>query len=166
MKPRLHLETTIPSYLVARESRDVIQRGQQAATRKWWEQRRGDYALFVSEFVDLEAGRGDAEMSAARAAAVRGLPRLAATKDARELAAAILGTGLIPAKASGRLAHRGGRRASDGYFADLELHAHPQHSHQPASRAPLRAGGLAVSRDLHSVRFAGNLNHETKCHPG
>jgi len=61
MKPRLYLETTIPSYLVARASRDAILRGQQAATRRWWEQRRGDYDLFVSEFVDLEAGRGEGQ---------------------------------------------------------------------------------------------------------
>jgi hypothetical protein len=80
MKPRLYLETTIPSYLVARASRDAILHGQQAATRKWWEHRRGDYEVFVSEFVDIEAGRGDAEMSAARAAAMQGLPRLAARK--------------------------------------------------------------------------------------
>jgi hypothetical protein len=51
MKPRLYLETTIPSYLVARRSRDVIMHGQQAATRKWWEQRRGDYELFVAAYV-------------------------------------------------------------------------------------------------------------------
>ncbi len=63
MKPRLYLETTIPSYLVARESRDAILRGQQVATRKWWDERRSDYELFASEFVDLEAGRGDAKMS-------------------------------------------------------------------------------------------------------
>jgi len=45
MKPRLYLETTIPSYLVARQSRDAILRGQQAATRKWWEHQRNDYEL-------------------------------------------------------------------------------------------------------------------------
>ena len=105
MNPRLYLETTIPSYLVARESRDAILRGQQAATRKWWEQRRSDYELFVSEFVDIEAGRGEAKMSAARAAAMQGLPRLAATEDVRELAAEILGTGLIPAKAEVDASH-------------------------------------------------------------
>ena len=105
MKPRLYLETTIPSYLVARESRDAILHGQQAATRKWWEQQRSDYELFVSEFVDLEAGRGEAEMSVARAAALQGLPRLAATEDVLELAAGILGTGLIPAKAAVDASH-------------------------------------------------------------
>ena len=105
MNPRLYLETTIPSYLVARESRDAILHGQQAATRKWWEQRRSDYELFVSEFVDIEAGRGDAEMSVARAATMQGLPRLVATEDVRELAAEILGTGLIPAKAAVDASH-------------------------------------------------------------
>lgn len=105
MKPRLYLETTIPSYLVARESRDTIMHGQQASTRKWWEHHRKDYELFVSAFVDIEAGRGDAEMSAARAAAMLGLPRLAATEDVRELAAEILSTGLIPAKAEVDASH-------------------------------------------------------------
>jgi len=105
MKPRLYLETTIPSYLVARESRDAILHGQQAATRQWWEQRRSDYELFVSELVDIEAGRGEAEMSVARAAALQGLPRLAATEDVRELAAEILCTGLIPAKAGVYASH-------------------------------------------------------------
>ena len=104
MKPRLYLETTIPSYLVARASRDAILHGQQAATRKWWEQ-RNDFELFVSEFVDIEAARGDAEMSVARAAAMQGLPRLAATEDVRELAAEILGTRLIPAKAAVDASH-------------------------------------------------------------
>jgi hypothetical protein len=122
MKPRLYLETTIPSYLVARESRDAILHGQQAATRQWWEQRRSDYELFVSEFVDLEAGRGEAEMSSARAAALQGLPRLAATEDVRRDSP----HGLDSRQSrSGRLAHRGGRRASDGYSAHLELHPHP-----------------------------------------
>ncbi len=40
MQPRLYPKTTIPSYVVARESGDAILRGQQAATRQWWEQRR------------------------------------------------------------------------------------------------------------------------------
>ena len=105
MKPRLYLETTIPSYLVARASRDAILHGQQAATRQWWNQRRGDYELFVSEFVDLDAGHGEAVMAAARTAALQGLPRLAATEDVRELAAEMLRAGLIPAKAAVDASH-------------------------------------------------------------
>ena len=44
-------------------------------------------------------------MSAARVAAIQGLPRLAATEDVRELAAEILRTGLIPAKAAVDASH-------------------------------------------------------------
>ena len=105
MKPRLYLETTIPSYLVARPSRDAIMHGQQAATRQWWEDRRSSYEVFVSEFVDLEAARGEVEMAAARAAAMQGLPRLAVTEAALELAAEILRTGLVPAKAAVDASH-------------------------------------------------------------
>jgi len=64
-----------------------------------------DYDLFVSEFVDLEAGRGDAGKSAARAAAMQGLPRLAAAEEVRELAAEILKASLIPAKAEVDASH-------------------------------------------------------------
>ncbi|HBJ86739.1 MAG TPA: hypothetical protein DDZ88_23365 [Verrucomicrobiales bacterium] len=60
MRPRLHLETTIKSYLVARPSRDLILAGQQEATREWWDEKRQNYDLFVSEFVEIEAGCGDA----------------------------------------------------------------------------------------------------------
>ena len=105
MTPRLYLETTIPSYLVARKSRDTIMHGQQAATLNWWEHRRGDCEMFVSEFVDIEVGRGNVEMSVARAAAIQGLPRLAATEDVCDLAAEILSTGLIPAKAEVDASH-------------------------------------------------------------
>ena len=38
--PRLHLETTLPSYLVARPSRNFILAGQQEARREEWEEKR------------------------------------------------------------------------------------------------------------------------------
>ena len=105
MKPRLYLETTIPSYLVARPSRDDIIRGQQAATREWWEHRRDACELFVSQFVDFEAQRGDEEMARARIAAIEGLPRLPVTERVRELASEILASGLIPMKAEVDASH-------------------------------------------------------------
>ena len=105
MKPRLYLETTIPSYLVARPSRDAIMRGQQIATREWWDHHRSRYDVFVSEFVDLEASRGDATMSATRIASIVTLPRLAVNEAIRNLAADILAAGLIPAKAAVDAAH-------------------------------------------------------------
>ncbi|MEI7940315.1 MAG: hypothetical protein WCK27_26840 [Verrucomicrobiota bacterium] len=40
MKPKVYLETTIPSLLTAWPSRDVLIAGQQQATRDWWKERR------------------------------------------------------------------------------------------------------------------------------
>ena len=51
MKPRLYLETTIPSYLVARRSRDLRLAADQETTQQWWEAERHDYELFISQAV-------------------------------------------------------------------------------------------------------------------
>ena len=51
MNPRLYLETTIPSYLVARPSRDLRLAADQQTTREWWESHRQKYDLFISEAV-------------------------------------------------------------------------------------------------------------------
>ena len=107
MKPRLYLETTIPSYLVARRSRDLALAGQQEATARWWDACRGVYELCVSQFVVSEAAQGDAEMAAARLAKLDEIPRLPVTEDAMALADALIAAGLIPAKARVDAAHIG-----------------------------------------------------------
>jgi hypothetical protein len=56
MKPRVYLETTIPSYLTTWLSRDLVMAGHQQTTREWWDTRREDFELFVSQFVIDEAG--------------------------------------------------------------------------------------------------------------
>ena len=45
MKAKLYLETTIPSYLVGRPSRDLLVAAHQEITRHWWESRRSDFEL-------------------------------------------------------------------------------------------------------------------------
>ena len=59
MKPSLYLETSIPSYLVARASRDIVVLAHQELTRRWWEKRCGLYEIYVSPTVLDEASRGD-----------------------------------------------------------------------------------------------------------
>lgn len=71
MKPKVYVETTVISYLVARPSRDVVTAGLILATRDWWEQRRNRYELFASATVVNEAQAGDAEMARLRLAALR-----------------------------------------------------------------------------------------------
>jgi len=98
--PRLYVETTIPSYLTARPSRDTILAGQQETTRRWWEEKRGDYDLYVSELVLEETAAGDPAMAAARHATLVGLPQLAQTPEVDALAARFLARDIIPPSAA------------------------------------------------------------------
>ncbi|OPX89529.1 MAG: hypothetical protein A4E52_01003 [Pelotomaculum sp. PtaB.Bin013] len=49
-KPTLYLETTIPSYLAARLSRDILVLSNQQITREWWDRERDNFHYFTSSF--------------------------------------------------------------------------------------------------------------------
>ena len=97
MNPRLYLETTIPSYLVARPSKDLRLAADQQTTQEWWETRRHEYDLFISEAVLDEAAGGDPGFAAQRMETLRGLTRLPATMAADALVARLLNERIIPA---------------------------------------------------------------------
>jgi predicted nucleic acid-binding protein len=107
MKPRLYLETTIPSYLVARPSKDLRLAADQQATREWWDQRRHDFDLFVSEVVVSEAGRGDSECAATRLEKLRHIPILDPLPAGEQLAERLLTEGIIPPVAADDAIHLG-----------------------------------------------------------
>src|SRR5258708_19162579 len=87
MKPGLYLETTIPSYLTSRPSRDLIVASHQQITRDWWETRKGGFQLFISQLVIDEAGGGDPAAARERLKAIQHLPLLDITPEVAELAA-------------------------------------------------------------------------------
>lgn len=62
----IYLETTIPSYLAARPSRDIIVAAQQQITMDWWETCRFQHELFISEAVLEECKAGDKRASKRR----------------------------------------------------------------------------------------------------
>ena len=105
MKPRLYLETTIPSYLTARPSRDLIIAGHQQITREWWEKRQGDFQVYISQLVLDEAGAGDPGAARERLKILQPLPLLDITPEVAELASGILASGKIPRKAASDAAH-------------------------------------------------------------
>lgn len=74
--PTVYIETTIVSYLTARPSRDLVRAAHQQITREWWETRRGDFSLYISQLVLEEAAAGDAAASAARLQNLEGIPLL------------------------------------------------------------------------------------------
>jgi hypothetical protein len=100
MKPRVYLETTIPSYLTAWPSRDVVMAGHQQTTREWWETRRQDFDLFVSQFVVDEAGLGDPDAARRRLEALADVPLLDVSDDIYALANELVRGVPLPAKAA------------------------------------------------------------------
>ena len=58
--PTLYIETTIPSYLTARRSRDLRLAADHETTEEWWNMKRQAYDLYTSETVVLEAAQGEA----------------------------------------------------------------------------------------------------------
>jgi len=105
MPQRIYIETTIPSYLTARPSRDIIQAGRQQLTYTWWESERHNYDLCISQMVLDEAAAGDAEAARRRLAVIADLPLLDLTGAVETLAENIMQANLLPASASRDAVH-------------------------------------------------------------
>ena len=105
MKPRLYIETTIPSYLTAWPHRDLVIAGHQQSTRDWWANDRARFELFISRFVLDEAAAGDADAAQRRLDALAEIPELPATDHALDLAFALVAEGAVPQKARTDAAH-------------------------------------------------------------
>ena len=103
--PKLYLETTIPSYLTARRSPLARIAADQQTTQDWWDFRRQEYEMFVSEAVLDEAADGDSDFAAHRLGMLTGLPRLQTTPEADALVERLLRMDIIPAKAATDAVH-------------------------------------------------------------
>lgn len=90
MKSKLYIETSIVSYLIAQPSRDIVTAARQQITRDWWQIKRLEFDLYISEFVVREAGAGNPETAALRLAALQGIPEIALTEAAAHLAQALV----------------------------------------------------------------------------
>jgi predicted nucleic acid-binding protein len=104
MKPTVYLETTIPSYLTAWPSRDLIRAAHQQLTREWWV-RREAFELYSSFLVVQECQAGDARAAADRLAALAGIPLLEQRKEAAELVKALMSEVPLPERASADALH-------------------------------------------------------------
>lgn len=102
---RIYIESTIPSYVVARPARDLIQAARQQLTRDWWDLQREKHELFTSQVVLDEIAAGEPAMAQRRLELMAGISLVDLTPDAESLADAVLRSGLIPADADGDAAH-------------------------------------------------------------
>ncbi len=90
------METSVVSYLRSRTSADTIVAAHQELTRKWWDERRPRFDVFVSELVYREATAGDAAAAKARLEIVATLQILTVTENAVSLAGLLTARGPIP----------------------------------------------------------------------
>ena len=100
MKPRVYLETTIPSYLTAWPSRDLVRVAHQQITRDWWDRRRAEFELYISQVVLRECQAGDATAAAERLKILQDLPLLEQTEEATRLAQALVDRVPLPERAA------------------------------------------------------------------
>jgi predicted nucleic acid-binding protein len=101
----VYVETSVISYLVGRRNRDLIVAAHQELTREWWEHRSQAFILFASAVVIEEAERGDEAMARARMDIIEQLRLADVNVAARGLAARLLRSSGLPAKANADALH-------------------------------------------------------------
>ena len=98
-RPTVYLDTSIPSYLTAWQSRDFLIAHRQRITHIWWHRHRHRYTLRVSERVHVEAAAGDIDAAAARRNALSGIDSLDFDSDAKCLSEKLIGSSMLPPRA-------------------------------------------------------------------
>lgn len=96
---KVYIETSIVSYLTARPSSHLIGAAWQKATTDWWETQKDRFALYISEVVIEEAGRGDNLAAKKRLARLSGIEILPLNDNVVVLSKALIQEGGVPKKA-------------------------------------------------------------------
>ncbi len=94
----LPIETSIPSYLTAWRSRDLIMAANQEITKEWWENRE-QFDLYISALVLHEVAAGDPDAAQKRLEQLDDIPELDITEKAEEFADILIKKIPLPGKA-------------------------------------------------------------------
>lgn len=105
MSETVYTETSIIGYLSARPSNNLILMANLEATWVWWETRRTQFTLYISQVVLDEVARGDAEMATKRLEILRDFPLLEISEAVQNLAARFLTKSSLPPKAADDALH-------------------------------------------------------------
>ncbi|MTJ32898.1 type II toxin-antitoxin system VapC family toxin [Aphanizomenon sp. UHCC 0183] len=101
----LYLDTSIIGYLTIRPSTNLITASNSVITQNWWDTRRENFTLYISEVVLEELARGDQEIATKRLDLISELPLLALNEAVEELAQQFLTKSNLPPKASDDALH-------------------------------------------------------------
>ncbi|MEO6753074.1 MAG: type II toxin-antitoxin system VapC family toxin [Chthoniobacteraceae bacterium] len=105
MPHSIFIETTIPSYYVARPSRNLLQFARQELTREWWDGQRQQFDLFTSQLVLDEAAEGEQAKASERLQLLDGIALLELDKNAESLATKLIESGILPSFAGRDASH-------------------------------------------------------------
>jgi PIN domain len=105
MKSKVYIETTMPSYLAGRPSRDLLVAAHQQITLEWWETRRNLFDLYISELVLREISSGDAALANRRLEFLSGIPIMDVGHEIHELSSTLILEGPIPSVAAPDATH-------------------------------------------------------------
>lgn len=97
MKPKIYIETSVVSYLVARISKNIVIAAHQASTSDFWH-KLVDYEPYISDIVMQEASNGDETQAIQRCQKIEHFPILRIDDDVKELARQFLDLQIIPEK--------------------------------------------------------------------
>jgi len=103
--PSLYMETTIPSYLMAEPSRDILAAARQEITRTWWSRDHAHFNIFISDVVVREAEKGDRRAARKRREFLERFPVLEASPGVQRLTDAFLSKGIVPFGSAEDAAH-------------------------------------------------------------
>ena len=101
----VYIETTIPSYLTGRRSKQQAIADDQLATVQWWVTERKHYRLFSSIFTTDEASSGDPEAARQRLDSLAGIRELDILEGFEQLESDIIALFRLPPKAVIDAAH-------------------------------------------------------------
>ena len=96
IKPKVYIETTVVSYLVARPSHDVTLAARQQATQQLWTEYAENFEFMISDIVLNEASQGDAIAAQQRLEVLADLPVLDVPLEAITLVENLIDAGAIP----------------------------------------------------------------------
>ncbi|WP_204151001.1 type II toxin-antitoxin system VapC family toxin [Leptolyngbya sp. CCY15150] len=105
MSETIYVETSIIGYLTARSSNNLILMANMETTRQWWDGRRSQFMLYISQVVLDEVARGDGEMASRRLKILRDFPLLEINQAVQDLAVQFLSNSNLPPKASDDALH-------------------------------------------------------------
>ncbi|MCL1469240.1 type II toxin-antitoxin system VapC family toxin [Argonema antarcticum] len=101
----VYIETSIIGYLTIRPNNNLILMANSEATREWWDTRRHQFDLYISEVVLDEVARGDVEIANRRLEILQDFPLLTVNESVQNLAAQFLAKSNLPPKAADDALH-------------------------------------------------------------